>query len=172
MFQILDSKQSDLQRFSVQSYRTKLDTHVDIPTELDLTSYASKESGKYVCNGLVARPIYTVLFLASVDPTHINMYTMSLHLPVVHTCTEASKETVHTIHCVVYCNENDLSHSTVEGMYSGQRIQYELYAISNHIGGVTFGHYTALVKHYATDQWYLCNDSRYARLLIRYCVWW
>ncbi len=70
-----------------------------------------------------------------------------------------------SILCVV---ENDLSHSTVEGLYLGKRIKYELYAICNHMGSITFGHYTALVKHYATDHWYLCNDSRYAHTVL--CV--
>jgi ubiquitin carboxyl-terminal hydrolase 4/11/15 len=35
---------------------------------------------------------------------------------------------------------------------------YELYGVSNHIGGLGGGHYTAYAKH---DKWYLFNDSRF-----------
>ncbi len=98
------------------------------------------------------------IILVSVDPTmslrlHIRMYVKLVH--------------IHPL-CSLYCNENDISHSTVEGLYLGKRIKYELYAICNHMGGITFGHYTALVKHYATGHWYLCNDSRYAHTVL--CV--
>ena len=54
----------------------------------------------------------------------------------------------------------------VENKYAGRKLKYELYATSNHIGSVSFGHYTALAKHYATDQWWLFNDSWYVVLLI------
>jgi ubiquitin carboxyl-terminal hydrolase 4/11 len=36
---------------------------------------------------------------------------------------------------------------------------YDLYAVSNHSGGMGGGHYTAYVRNNATNQWYNCNDS-------------
>ncbi len=37
---------------------------------------------------------------------------------------------------------------------------YDLYAVSNHSGGVGGGHYTAFGKNYLTGQWYEFDDSR------------
>ncbi|KAH6565831.1 hypothetical protein BASA50_000052 [Batrachochytrium salamandrivorans] len=36
---------------------------------------------------------------------------------------------------------------------------YDLYAVSNHFGGLGGGHYTAYVKNPLNDTWYDCNDS-------------
>jgi ubiquitin C-terminal hydrolase len=37
---------------------------------------------------------------------------------------------------------------------------YNLYAVSNHFGGLTGGHYTAQVLHHHNDTWYNLDDSR------------
>lgn len=37
---------------------------------------------------------------------------------------------------------------------------YDLYAVSNHMGGLGGGHYTAYVKHLNREQWYCFDDSR------------
>eukprot|EP01028_Stygiella_incarcerata_P007492 TRINITY_DN3102_c0_g1_i1.p1 TRINITY_DN3102_c0_g1~~TRINITY_DN3102_c0_g1_i1.p1 ORF type:complete len:958 (+),score=216.20 TRINITY_DN3102_c0_g1_i1:428-2875(+) len=37
---------------------------------------------------------------------------------------------------------------------------YDLYAISNHYGGLGGGHYVAHVKNHMDGHWYLCDDSR------------
>lgn len=37
---------------------------------------------------------------------------------------------------------------------------YDLYAVSNHYGGLSGGHYTAFAKNPLTGQWYDFNDSR------------
>ncbi len=37
---------------------------------------------------------------------------------------------------------------------------YDLFAVSNHIGSMVGGHYTADVKHFAFQQWFHCNDHR------------
>ncbi len=58
----------------------------------------------------------------------------------------------------------------VKNKYSGKKLKYELYATSNHIGSVSFGHYTALAKHYATDQWYHFNDSWYVLPCVYVCI--
>ena len=36
---------------------------------------------------------------------------------------------------------------------------YDLYAVSNHYGSQTFGHYTAYAKNHETGKWYDYNDS-------------
>lgn len=36
---------------------------------------------------------------------------------------------------------------------------YDLYGVSNHMGGLTGGHYTAYVRNPTNGQWYSCNDS-------------
>jgi ubiquitin carboxyl-terminal hydrolase 4/11/15 len=40
---------------------------------------------------------------------------------------------------------------------------YDLYAISNHSGGLGGGHYTAYVKNFKNNQWFKMNDSRTSR---------
>ena len=48
---------------------------------------------------------------------------------------------------------------TATGRYSGRKLNYELYAMSNHYGSLSFGHYTTVAKHYATNEWYYYSDS-------------
>ncbi|KAL8617510.1 hypothetical protein ACOMHN_064795 [Nucella lapillus] len=51
----------------------------------------------------------------------------------------------------------DLSDYSSEG---GQKVTYDLYAVSNHSGGVHSGHYTALCKNPYTGEWHTFNDTR------------
>jgi len=57
----------------------------------------------------------------------------------------------------------DLSRFVDEG---GHELLYDCYAVSNHIGGMGGGHYTAYVKYqksdteHKDDQWYCMDDSR------------
>jgi ubiquitin carboxyl-terminal hydrolase 4/11/15 len=37
---------------------------------------------------------------------------------------------------------------------------YDCYAVSNHYGGLGFGHYTAYAKNPLTERWYEFDDSR------------
>ncbi|ORY52240.1 ubiquitin carboxyl-terminal hydrolase 2-like protein [Neocallimastix californiae] len=41
-----------------------------------------------------------------------------------------------------------------------RNIEYDLYGISNHIGGLGGGHYVAHCKSFKDNQWYLKNDER------------
>jgi ubiquitin carboxyl-terminal hydrolase 4/11/15 len=45
----------------------------------------------------------------------------------------------------------------------GQTI-YDLYAVSNHMGGLGGGHYTAYGKNPINNKWYLFDDSRVSRI--------
>ena len=47
----------------------------------------------------------------------------------------------------------------VMGPDDGNAEQYRLYAVSNHIGGVSSGHYTAHCLNSTTSNWYLFNDQ-------------
>ena len=47
----------------------------------------------------------------------------------------------------------------VIGPDDGNAEQYRLYAVSNHIGGVSCGHYTAHCLNSTTGKWYLFNDQ-------------
>ena len=47
----------------------------------------------------------------------------------------------------------------VIGPDDGSTEQYRLYAVSNHIGGVSSGHYTAHCLNSPTGNWYLFNDQ-------------
>jgi len=40
------------------------------------------------------------------------------------------------------------------------KLYYDLYAVSNHVGSVDGGHYTAMAMNRLDDQWYEFNDSR------------
>ena len=39
-------------------------------------------------------------------------------------------------------------------------VLYDLYAVSNHMGSLNGGHYTAFCKNAPTDQWLYFDDSR------------
>ena len=41
---------------------------------------------------------------------------------------------------------------------------YDLYAVTNHYGSLSFGHYTAYCKNYQTGLWYDYNDSSVSEL--------
>eukprot|EP00590_Aulacoseira_subarctica_P011793 CAMPEP_0172429288 /NCGR_PEP_ID=MMETSP1064-20121228/49733_1 /TAXON_ID=202472 /ORGANISM="Aulacoseira subarctica , Strain CCAP 1002/5" /LENGTH=244 /DNA_ID=CAMNT_0013174585 /DNA_START=57 /DNA_END=791 /DNA_ORIENTATION=+ len=53
----------------------------------------------------------------------------------------------------------DLSHSVKCPNSSSEPILYDLYAVSNHLGGFGSGHYTAYAMNRVDDQWYDFNDS-------------
>jgi len=36
---------------------------------------------------------------------------------------------------------------------------YDLFAVSNHRGGIHGGHYTAFARNHVTNRWYLFDDS-------------
>lgn len=40
------------------------------------------------------------------------------------------------------------------------RVIYELFAVCNHMGTVSSGHYTATTKSRQTGQWYMYDDDR------------
>ncbi|TWW75172.1 ubiquitin carboxyl-terminal hydrolase 2 [Takifugu rubripes] len=42
----------------------------------------------------------------------------------------------------------------------GERVTYDLYAVSNHSGNAMGGHYTAYCRHPSLGEWYSYNDSR------------
>ena len=39
------------------------------------------------------------------------------------------------------------------------QVNYELFAVSNHFGSMTGGHYTAYAKNHFSQKWYNFNDS-------------
>lgn len=41
---------------------------------------------------------------------------------------------------------------------------YDLYAVSNHFGGLDGGHYTAFCKNPVLDKWFDCDDSSVNRI--------
>merc|ERR1712141_96899 len=47
--------------------------------------------------------------------------------------------------------------------------KYDLYAVSNHMGGMGGGHYTAYAKNLDNKQWYHLDDSRTSRVQVRTC---
>jgi len=46
----------------------------------------------------------------------------------------------------------------------GKSAVYDLYAVSNHIGGISGGHYTAFVLNKTDHNWYELDDSRCSSL--------
>ena len=53
----------------------------------------------------------------------------------------------------------DLREYCKGGAVGGAGAQYDLYAVSEHMGTQHGGHYTAVVKNYRNSRWYSCNDS-------------
>ncbi|CAL1544646.1 unnamed protein product [Lymnaea stagnalis] len=54
----------------------------------------------------------------------------------------------------------DLTDFAAEGVSGGRRVLYDLYAVSNHSGGTSSGHYTAYCRNPYSSEWFLFNDSR------------
>ena len=52
-------------------------------------------------------------------------------------------------------------HESIEDGKTGY--VYDLFAISNHFGGLGGGHYTAYAKNWKEDQWYSFDDSSCSR---------
>ena len=71
----------------------------------------------------------------------------------------------------MHCTRLTYSASCVPGLnlkdYSSdgeQKVTYDLYAVSNHSGGVHSGHYTAICKHPYSGEWNTFNDTRWVTL--------
>ncbi|KAJ5742414.1 uncharacterized protein N7511_011433 [Penicillium nucicola] len=47
----------------------------------------------------------------------------------------------------------------VEGPADGKSLEYDLFAIDNHLGGLGGGHYTAYIKDFLSGEWNHCNDT-------------
>jgi ubiquitin carboxyl-terminal hydrolase 4/11/15 len=54
---------------------------------------------------------------------------------------------------------------TQDSRHPGQQTKYELYAVSNHYGGLGGGHYTATTQHFMTGQWYEYDDAEAHKIL-------
>jgi ubiquitin C-terminal hydrolase len=55
-------------------------------------------------------------------------------------------------------------HLKVPGAPGAQGTVYDLYAVSNHFGGMGGGHYTAYAKNPVNKHWYNFNDSYVERV--------
>ncbi|KAJ3017280.1 CSN-associated deubiquitinating enzyme Ubp12 [Thoreauomyces humboldtii] len=55
-------------------------------------------------------------------------------------------------------------HSTVHDSDTDDRLVYDLFAVSNHFGGLGGGHYTAFAKNCVDDQWYNFDDSQVSKI--------
>jgi len=53
----------------------------------------------------------------------------------------------------------DLTPSVLSSYKSCKQPLFNLYGVSNHIGNLTSGHYTAIVRNRFNNKWYNCNDS-------------
>jgi len=49
----------------------------------------------------------------------------------------------------------------IQGAQKHENMIYDCYAVSNHFGGMGFGHYTAYAKNPLNGKWYDFDDSRY-----------
>ena len=58
-----------------------------------------------------------------------------------------------------HCDPNDIDLDLIKANQKKESHIYELYAISNHYGGMGGGHYTAYAKNHFTQKWYDFNDS-------------
>jgi ubiquitin carboxyl-terminal hydrolase 4/11/15 len=53
----------------------------------------------------------------------------------------------------------DLTPYTVKHENDNEKMIYDLYAVSNHYGSLSFGHYTAYCKNHFSGIWFDYNDS-------------
>jgi hypothetical protein len=58
----------------------------------------------------------------------------------------------------------DMTDNVIGWKDSDERLIYDCYAVSNHMGGLGGGHYTAYGKNALDDQWYSFNDSNCSQL--------
>lgn len=57
-------------------------------------------------------------------------------------------------------NDLDMTPFVVSNeLKASNSMKYDLYAVSNHYGSLSFGHYTAYAKNHETGKWYDYNDS-------------
>ena len=49
----------------------------------------------------------------------------------------------------------------ITGRTDGEKLIYDLYAVSNHYGNMGFGHYTAYCQNPTTNQWYEFDDPSF-----------
>ncbi|KAJ3328167.1 CSN-associated deubiquitinating enzyme Ubp12 [Blyttiomyces sp. JEL0837] len=61
-------------------------------------------------------------------------------------------------------NRSNLSSSAANSDAAGEGLIYDLYAVSNHFGGLGGGHYTAYAKNRLDDQWYNFDDSHVSKI--------
>ena len=131
-----------LKRFTYEvgqwsTHREKLEGYVDFPFEIDMAHYVIGQGG--ISNGAVESP--------GGSATNAGAKGGPETAPETETSTGGGKQ----------------SGGSAEGGSSGDgegpqpSTKYELVAVSNHMGGLGGGHYTAYAKR--GDQWYNCNDS-------------
>jgi len=58
----------------------------------------------------------------------------------------------------------DLSKYILKNSHKNDKSLYDLYAVSNHFGGLDGGHYTAFCKNPVLGKWYDCDDSSVSRI--------
>ncbi len=58
----------------------------------------------------------------------------------------------------------DLSKYILRNISLNEKFVYDLYAVSNHFGGLDGGHYTAYCKNSVLTKWYECDDSTVTKM--------
>jgi ubiquitin C-terminal hydrolase len=56
------------------------------------------------------------------------------------------------------------------GRYQQQPPVYRLFAVSNHMGGLNSGHYTAYARHRGQRKWYYFDDRNVTEVTFRIAV--
>lgn len=58
----------------------------------------------------------------------------------------------------------DLSKYILKSSHRNDKCLYDLYAVSNHFGGLDGGHYTAFCRNPVSGKWYNCDDSSVSKI--------
>jgi ubiquitin carboxyl-terminal hydrolase 4/11/15 len=58
----------------------------------------------------------------------------------------------------------DLSKYILKNSNLNEKFVYDLYAVSNHFGGLDGGHYTAFCRNPVLGKWYDCDDSTVTKM--------
>ena len=162
----------DLKRFYGLRFRRKLSAKVRIPLSLNIAGFLTREMGEFIVLSSMCgnhTHIHTTFspppppspphsphsfpLLTHPSLPHTRIHTTHTHLPSLLTHTN-----IHT-HYLPSLLTHTHTHTHTENELKGLT-HYELYAIANHMGSESWGHYTATYKHHTTHKWYNVSDDK------------
>ena len=161
----------DLKRFYGLRFRRKLSAKVRIPLSLNIAGFLTREMGEFIVltSSLCGNHTHIhTTFSPSPSPPHSpHSFPLLTHPSLPHTRIHTTHtHPMHTLiplppHTHIQTHHTHIhTHTQTENELKGLT-HYELYAIANHMGSESWGHYTATYKHHTTHKWYNVSDDKW-----------